>query len=88
MNLHVQRTDEGHVLAGDGPDVVLVNGFLAHLSTRNSAAATRRAYCFDLLNVLRFLTGRGLSLVEVRPLDLFDYRTGRRSRGGRRPGRW
>jgi hypothetical protein len=36
MNLHVQRTDEGHVLAGDGPDVVLVNGFLAHLSTRTS----------------------------------------------------
>jgi len=73
MDLHVDCTDEGHLLAGDGPDVVLSNGFLAHLSTRNFAAATRRAYCYDLLNFLRFLTGCGLSLAEVRPMDLFDY---------------
>ena len=61
----------GHCL--DGADVVLANRFLAHLSVRRFAAATRQAYAYDLLNFLRFLDKAGLGLVEVDPTDLFDY---------------
>ncbi len=43
MDLRVECVDGGHVVAGAGVDVELVNGFLAHLSVRNFAAATRRA---------------------------------------------
>ena len=44
MRLRVEATAASHRLAGEGPDVVLVNRFLEHLSVRNFAAATRRAY--------------------------------------------
>ena len=73
MELRVQLGDEGARLVGDGCDVELVNAFLAHLSARNFASATRRAYAFDLLNFLRFLAERGQPVVEVQPTDLFDY---------------
>ena len=49
MDLCVVADNDGHRLAGDGVDVALVNQFLEHLSTRNFAAATRRAYAYDLL---------------------------------------
>jgi len=73
MDLRVLREHDGHCLAGDGGDVVLVNAFLHHLSVRNFAVATRRAYAYDLVNFLRFLGERGLRLGEVAPSDLFDY---------------
>lgn len=63
----------GGEAAGQGVDVAVVNRFLAHLQGRNFARATRRAYAYDVLNFLRFLAERGLTLVEVRPADLFDY---------------
>ncbi|CAN5705437.1 hypothetical protein BH24ACT13_BH24ACT13_14110 [soil metagenome] len=73
MDLRVECVDGGHVVAGAGVDVELVNGFLAHLSVRNFAAATRRAYAFDLLDFLRFLGAAGLGLASVVPMDLFAY---------------
>ena len=73
MTLTVRPTAEGHRLFGDGADVELANRFLAHLSARNFAVATRRAYAFDVLNFLRFLEGQATSLGLVQPSDLFDY---------------
>jgi len=73
MRLSVQRSAEGHRLAGDGDDVELANRFLAHLAVRNYADASCRGYAYDLLNFLRFLDEHGLRLVEVTPTDVFDY---------------
>jgi len=73
MPLQVERAVGGARLAGGGDDVVLVNGFLEHLSRRNFAVATRRAYAYDLLNFLRFCGERGLPLVAVSAMELFDY---------------
>ena len=44
MRLQVEATKAGHRLVGDGVDVELINRFLKHLSTRNFAVATGRAY--------------------------------------------
>src|SRR5450631_1336355 len=85
MNLRVVVAGDGHRLDGDVEDVELVNAFLAHLSVRNFSAATRRAYAYDLLNFLRFLTGSGLTLGQVRAMDLFDYLEWQ-SRATRSPG--
>ena len=51
----------GHRLAGGGAadDVAFANRFLDHLAARQFAAATIRAYAYDLLNFLRSLAGRG-----------------------------
>jgi len=73
MQLRVERTVDGHRLSGDGVDVELVNRFLAHLSTRNFAVATRRAYAFDLLIFGRFSAVRGLSVATLVPTEVFDY---------------
>jgi integrase/recombinase XerC len=73
MSVRVEFDDGVHLLAGAGADVELANRFLAHLSVRGFAPATRRAYAYDLLNFLRFLDDAGLGLVEIVPTDLFDY---------------
>ena len=78
MGLRVASEEDVFVLAGDvatgqRDDVAIVNRFLAHLTGRNFARATRRAYAYDVLNFLRFLAGQGVGLAEVRPIDLFDY---------------
>jgi site-specific recombinase XerD len=73
MELRVEAATDGHRLVGPGGDVELVNRFLAHLSVRNLAAATRRAYAFDLLSFLRFCEETGLTLAGVGPTDVFDY---------------
>lgn len=77
MDLFVTHDEVEHRVAARGPDapddVVMVNRFLAHLSVRNFAAATQRAYAYDLLNFLRFLSTARLVLAEVKPMDLFDY---------------
>src|SRR5664280_1175933 len=73
MPLGVQQSTDGHRLVGDGADVELANGFLAHLAVRNHAVASCRGYAYDLLNFLRFLADRGLRLAEVTPTDVFDY---------------
>lgn len=53
--------------------MVLANRFLAHLTRREFAPATIRAYAYDLLNFLRFLSSRDLGLAEIVPTDLFEY---------------
>lgn len=73
MELSVRCSAGGHRLTGASADVDLANRFLAHLGTRNFAAATQRAYAYDLLNFLRFLAERRLGLSEVAPTELFDY---------------
>jgi integrase/recombinase XerC len=73
MRLQVERDGEGARLVGDGDDVVLANRFLEHLSIRNFATATRRAYAYDVLNFLRFCAERALPLAAVSAMDLFDY---------------
>ena len=73
MRLLVKRAAHGERLVGGGDDVALVNGFLEHLSRRNFAAATRRAYAYDLLNFVRFCAERALPLAAVSAMDLFDY---------------
>jgi site-specific recombinase XerD len=85
MRLRVEATAAGHRLAGDGPDVGLVNRFLEHLSARNFAAATRRAYAFDLLIFARFCADGGLSVATLTPSEVFDFldwQGSRRPRGG------
>ena len=73
MSLRVVFDEGGHRLDGAGAEVELANRFLAHLSVRGFATATRRAYAYDLLNFLRFLDEAGLRLLEIVPTDLFDY---------------
>ena len=75
MQLRVIHTG-GQVSLSDGDggqDVEAVNRFLAHLAARAFSPATVRAYAFDLLNFLRFCTGRTLVLADVSTVDLFDY---------------
>ena len=55
MSVRVVFDDGVHLLDGAGVEVELANRFLAHLSVRGFAPATRRAYAYDLLNFLRFL---------------------------------
>ena len=73
MELRVVADAAGHRLVGPGGDVEQVNRFLAHLAGRNFAAATVRAYAFDLLSFLRFCTETGLTLAGICPTDVFDY---------------
>ena len=73
MSVRVVFDGGGHVLEGSGAEVALANRFLAHLTVRGFAPATRRAYAYDLLNFLRFLDEAGLGFVEVVPTDLFDH---------------
>jgi site-specific recombinase XerD len=49
------------------------NRFLDHLVGRAFAAATVRAYAYDVLCFARFCEGQGLRLAEVVPVDLFDW---------------
>jgi site-specific recombinase XerD len=73
MKQRVIATSDGHRIEGDGEDVELVNQFLSHLRSRAFSPATVRAYAYDLLNFLRFLTERCARLTDVVATDLFDY---------------
>jgi site-specific recombinase XerD len=73
MGQHVVLQSDGHRVEGCGADGELVNRFLAHLGSRAFSPATVRAYAYDLLNFLRFLSGRDARLGEVTATDLFDY---------------
>ena len=73
MELRVVCAGAGHRVSGPAPTVGVINGYLAHLETREFAPATVRGYAYDLLNFARFLDERALGLVEVVPTDLFDW---------------
>ena len=86
MDQRVIATGDGHRVSGGGEDVGLVNQFLSHLGSRAFSPATVRAYAYDLLNFLRFLTGRcGRSPMWCRPTCSIIWTGGNASRGrGRR----
>jgi integrase/recombinase XerC len=73
MQQRVISTSEGHRVQGGGEDGELVNRFLSHVVSRAFSPATVRAYAYDLLNFLRFLTERRGRLGDVVATDLFDY---------------
>jgi integrase/recombinase XerC len=54
-------------------DAEPANRFLDHLAGRAFAAATVRAYAYDVLCFARFCQQRGLRLADVMPVDLFDW---------------
>jgi site-specific recombinase XerD len=62
------------------------NRFLDHLAGRAFAAATVRAYAYDVLCFARFCQQHRLRLTEVVPVDVFDWvawqTDGRRPRSG------
>lgn len=71
MQLRVISIDGAHRLGcADGGaevcDVELVNEFLSHLVARCFSPATVRAYAYDLLSFLRFLSGRRATLADGR----------------------
>jgi integrase/recombinase XerC len=69
----VRRRDGEPRLAGSWPGVETSNAFLAHLESRAFAAATVRAYAYDLVNFARFLTERDIAVADVVPTDVFDW---------------
>lgn len=73
MTVTVACEDGGHRLAGDWLGVATANAFLQHLESRAFAAATVRAYAFDLVNLARFLHERGVGLDDVEGLDVFAW---------------
>ena len=73
MTVTVVQVDGGHQLGGDWPGVTAANAFLSHLQARAFAAATVRAYAFDLVNLGRFLQQQDLSLELVEPVDVFAW---------------
>lgn len=73
VGIRVERQDGSHRLAGDWPGVDAANAFLGHLEARAFSPATVRAYAYDLLGFVRFMTERGLALDELVPSDIFDW---------------
>jgi site-specific recombinase XerD len=69
----VQAVEGGYRVAGDWDGAEAANAFLAHLSARAFSPATIRAYAFDLVNFARFLTGQGVGLAAVSPVDVFAW---------------
>ncbi len=63
-------------------DQDVANRFLDHLAGRSFAAATIRAYAYDVLCFARFCQGSGLRLSQVVPVDVFDW-VAAQSEGGR-----
>ena len=59
MTVQVQLADGGYRISGDWEETAKANAFLAHLAARAFSPATIRAYAFDVVNLARFLTGRG-----------------------------
>ncbi len=73
MTVRVHLVDGVHRVGGDWDGVAAANMFLAHLQARAFSPATIRAYAFDAVNLARFLSGQGISLAEVTPLDVFAW---------------
>jgi integrase/recombinase XerC len=88
MTVQVQLADGGYRVGGDWDGVEPANAFLGHLRARAFSPATVRAYAFDVVSLARFLTGQGLRLAAVTPVDVFawvDWQGARRD-GADRPG--
>lgn len=68
-----KAVDGGYRVRGEGPDALLVNGFLDHLRIRGFSAATQRAYAYDLLNLLRFSQHAGIGVEQLSAVDVFSW---------------
>ncbi len=73
MTVQVQLADGDFRIGGDWDGGVPANAFRGHLRARAFSPATVRAYAFDMVNLARFLTGRGLALAAVTPVDVFSW---------------
>jgi len=84
MTVQVQLADGEYRIGGDWEEAGTANAFLAHLTARAFSPATIRAYAFDVVNLARFLTGEGIGLADVTPVDVFawvDWQGARRDGG-------
>jgi site-specific recombinase XerD len=73
--LRVESAPEGYVLVGAEPAIDEVNAFLCYLTDRNYSPQTVRAYAFDLLHFVRWLSVEGLELENVSTDALLRYLT-------------
>jgi integrase/recombinase XerC len=73
MTLQVKLIDGEYRISGDWDGCEPANAFLGHLRARAFSPATVRAYAFDVVNLARFLTGQGLRLAAVTPVDVFAW---------------
>src|SRR5215472_18555007 len=83
MTVQVQLVN-GEYRIGGLEEAGKANAFLAHLAARAFSPATIRAYAFDVMNLARFLTGEGIGLAGVTPVDVFawvDWQGARRDGG-------
>lgn len=73
--LAAKHTDDGWRIGGEGGegDLGLVNDYLAYLGDRRYSPATVRAYAFDLLHFLRWLSREDLGLGAVSTDVLLRY---------------
>jgi len=73
MAVSVQVASGEYHLFGDWGGVSRGNDFLSHLRARAFAAATVRAYAYDVANFARFLEEHEIALVAVEPMDVFAW---------------
>jgi len=73
--LRVQPAAGGYTLVGPESAIEVVNEFLCYLVDRNYSRQTVRAYAFDLLHFLRWLSVDGLALEAVNTDALLCYLT-------------
>lgn len=71
--VRVELGAAGPRLTGDWEGAQAANAFLDHLRARAFSPATVRAYAFDLVNLARFLSSRAIAVVDVAPVDVFDW---------------
>src|SRR5580693_8765324 len=73
MTVQVEVGKDGYRIAGEWEGIGPANAFLGHLAARAFSPATIRAYAFDGVNLARFLTGEGIGLAGVTPVDVFAW---------------
>jgi site-specific recombinase XerD len=71
--LRVVTSRDRCMLSGSGSFVELVNEFLGYLSDRNYSRQTVRAYAFDLLHFVRWLSAEQLELDAIDTDALLRY---------------
>ena len=73
MTVQVQLINGEYRIGGDLGEAGKANVFLAHMAARAFSPATIRAYAFDVVNLARFLSGEGVGLAGVTPVDVFAW---------------
>jgi len=73
MVVSVRVVNGEHHLVGDWVGIGPGNEFLRHLRARAFAAATVRAYAYDVANLARFLEEQKIALSAVELMDVFAW---------------